>query len=165
MSDLPLTQLEGVELELQLLAHVAITNAEELWRRRVQIEEYLRKRAESRREMLQKKLNNEIIANAIQKGNNVTNLTPLSIRSKLNSTNATTTSAPEYFKNLQSTNQCIASTKPKRRVGPGTKPPSGTHNFMIPFFLMITSCSILRLCLSFAITRFTKGGNNDHDNK
>ncbi|KAL3792415.1 hypothetical protein HJC23_001533 [Cyclotella cryptica] len=161
VSDLPLTQSEGVELEPQSLAHVAITNAEELWRRRVQREEYLRKRAELRKEMLHKKLNNEIIANAIQKGNNVTNFTPISIRSNLNSTNATATSAAEYFKNLQATNQRIASTKPKRRVGRGTKPPSGTQNIMIPFFLMITSCSILRLFLSFAITRFAEGGDDD----
>ncbi|KAL3803488.1 hypothetical protein HJC23_014036 [Cyclotella cryptica] len=116
--------------------------------------------------MLQKKLNNEIIANAIQTGNNVTNLTPLSIWSNLNSTDATTTSAAEYFKvSKQQTNASPLQSQNGELDQAPTPPPSGTHNFMIPFFLMITSCSILRLCLSFAITWFTKGGNEDHDNK
>ncbi|KAL7521302.1 hypothetical protein ACHAWX_005976 [Stephanocyclus meneghinianus] len=154
VSDVPMLQSQGVELEPQSLAHAAITNAEALWKRRMHREEYLRKRADRKKEMIQQNLERDNRMNGIQEGTNVTNADPLSIRSDKNSTN-TTTFASDYFKQLQATNRRIASGKPKRRVGRGTKPPTGNHNFIVPFFMIITSCSILRLIFSFAIARFS----------
>jgi hypothetical protein len=141
------------ELEPQSLSHVALSNAEVLWKKRVKREEYLKRRAQMKKDMelqkksvaeLQKKRLNQT-SNGMKGGDEVASMFDETKRNLANSTNV---------------NQGVGfktGTTPKRRIsrGKGVSPPTNNQDVALPFILLITFCTLFRLCFSLAIQRIS----------
>ena len=146
-----------MELESQSLSHVAITNAEALWKKRVRREEFLQKRAKMKEdrelhkkslaELQKKRLHNSTTSESdggfwtIERDNFTNN--PLG-----NVTNGTSLSS---FTSGVSTRNGSAL---KRRIKPKNSPTPTNQDVALPFLLIITFCTLFRLCFTVAIRRF-----------
>lgn len=133
-----------MELEPQSLSHVALSNAEAIWKKRVQREEFLKRRAQIRKDLeIQKKSLEEL--------------------QKKKLVNATTTDESNggiagNMVNGTSLKQGRSSiSTPKQRIGrsKGNNQLMSKHNAALPFVLMITFMTLFRLFFSLAIRRMS----------
>jgi hypothetical protein len=130
-----------MKLEPQSLSHVALANAEVIWKRRVQREEMLKRRAQIRKDLEMKKKSMEdsqkkrLNATAVENNGGITG----------NAINET------------SLKQGRSITPPKQRIGrgKGNNQLVNKHNAALPFVLMIAFTTLFRLFFSLAIRRMT----------
>ena len=145
-----------MELEPQSLSHVALSNAEVLWKKRVQREEFIKRRAQIRKEHelhkksleeLQKKRSNNTAAD-VKGGDSIWAIPDESNKLLSGKSNGTITSKGR-------------SLAPKRRIG-SKGYQSSKHDAALPFVLIITVCTIFRLVFQMAISRLS-GDIEDDD--
>lgn len=134
-----------MELEPQSLSHVALSNAEALWKKREQREEFIKRRARTRKDMeLQKKI--------------------LELEKKrLNNTAAEVSKIPTGNINGTAHRGGQTLNTPKRRIGKSKGDPASKHDAAIPFVLIITFFTLFRLCFQLAIGTFTDDVGEDHE--
>ena len=141
-----------VELEPQSLAHVTMTNAQELLKRRVKREEYLKRRAEMAEK--RKFMDDKDRLRTLNVNRNGTDATASSDKLSSGKSANVTSSISIPIKDLQSNIKRTAGSIPRRR-GRSKGTPIGSHDLhlMMPFVLFITFCSVVRLCFNFALYR------------
>ena len=157
ISDVP----TALEVEPQSLAHVAISNAEKIWNKRVEREEFLKKRAQIRKEMELKK---KILADLKKQKQNMTAEMDMGGKGKMWSIETRDDTGMIQFGNLTNNGTNVKSglfksngSSSNRRMGSKIKASSSSSKYeaAMPFVVMMTLCTIFRLCFSLAIGRFS----------
>lgn len=153
ISDVP-TELE---VEPQSLAHAAIFNAEIIWKKRVEREEFLKKRAQIRKDMELKK---KTLADLQKQKQNMT--AAMDQRGKLSIVETRDDTGMIQLGNLTKNGTKSSLFKSNgsssnRRMGSRIKASSSSSKYeaAMPFVLIMTLCTIFRLCFSLAIGRFS----------
>ena len=183
------TSSELVPLEPRSLADVSIANAEVAWKKQIQHQNYLRRRAEKKEEQRMQRENAERLARLAKEANNTMSSSSdvADARSKNATGNHTTGqnkitfilangtervlvlhtltnqsstkvskdfNADEYVKNLSRLS--VKRTPSRRRMGQtshGSSP--GQDTGFLPVMIMVTMCTIFRVCINVVITRIS----------
>ena len=152
-----------IELEPQSLSYVAITNAEALWKKRVQREEFLRKRTKMKEE---RELHKKSLAELQKKRSNNTSLSDGGFWTvdNENNTNKLLRNATDVTKSLFTSGVSTRNGSTlKRRIKPKDSPTNTNQDAFLPFLLIFTFCTLFRLCFTVAIRRFGDIEDDDDD--
>ena len=182
------TSSELVPLEPRSLADVSIANAEVAWKKQIQHQNYLRRRAEKKEEQRMQRENAERLARLAKEANNTMSSSSDIADAKNNATGNHTTgqnkitfilangtervlvlhtltnqsstkvskdfNADEYVKNLSRLS--VKRTPSRRRMGQTSHGSSPGHDTgFLPVMIMVTMCTIFRVCINVVITRIS----------